>query len=130
MAVTTMSRILAVLSAFALLTACNDTFSPAPNNPTSPGGGLTIVPSSATSQAGQGVLLTATLDDDNGDRISGAEIRWSSNNEAVATVSSTGEVQGRSAGHAVIAASAQGKSQNSFIKVTGKPSKPGSDRQN
>ena len=124
MGVTTMSR-MAVLCAFALFTACSDTFSPPPNIPSSPhGGGLTVVPRAATIQAGQGVLLKATLSDVNGDAISGQEIRWRSNNEAVATVSGTGEVVGRSAGHAVIAASAQGRTESSFIKVTGKPSKP------
>ena len=131
MGVTTLSRMLAVLSAFALLTACNDTFSPPPNNPSSAHGrGLTVVPRAATIQAGQGVLLKATLSDDNGDAIIGQEVSWSSNNEDVATVSGTGEVVGRSAGHAVIAASAQGRTESAFIKVTGRPSKPAPEGEN
>jgi uncharacterized protein YjdB len=131
MGATTMLRTLAVLSAFTLVTACSDTLSPAPSVPSSShGGGLAVVPRAATIQAGQGVLLKATLSDDNGDAINGQEIRWSSNNQAVATVSSTGEVVGRSAGHAVIAASAQGRSENAFIKVTGKPSKPAPEGEN
>jgi uncharacterized protein YjdB len=120
----------ALLAALALLAACNEAFSPAPSVPASQARGLTVVPRSATIQAGQGVLLKATLIDDNGDRISGGTVSWSSNNEAVATVSPDGEVRGRSAGHAVIAASAEGKVESSFIKVTGKPSKPAPEGEN
>jgi uncharacterized protein YjdB len=130
MRVTTMSRMLATLSALALVAACNEAFSPPPSVPSSPpGAGLTVVPRSATIEAGHGVTLKATLRDDNGDIISG-RIRWSSNNEAVAAVTTTGEVLGRSAGHAVIAASADGRTENSFIKVTGKQSKPALPRDN
>jgi uncharacterized protein YjdB len=125
MTVTAKSGMIAVLSALVVLAGCNEAFSPLPNAPSgASGGGLTVVPRSATIHAGQVVALRATLDDINGDRITDAEISWRSDNEAVATVTATGEVLGRAGGRAVIAASAEGKTQTSFIKVTGKPPKP------
>jgi len=58
MSVTTVSRIIAALSAISLLGACNDSFSPLPNDPSFQG--LTVVPRSATLQAGQ-VVATSTI---------------------------------------------------------------------
>ena len=125
MTATTRSGMFAVLSTLAVLAACNEAFSPPPNAPTGvSGGGLTVVPRSAKIEAGQVVVLRATLDDVDGHRIEVGLIRWSSNNDAVAAVTAQGEVRGRTAGHAVIAASAEGKTQTSFIQVTGKPPKP------
>jgi uncharacterized protein YjdB len=122
MSVTTMSRIIAALSAIALLGGCNDSFSPPPSVPSLQG--LTVVPQSATIQAGQVVALKARLIDDNGDQIRGVATSWTSSNEAVATVAASGEVLGRDAGRAIITATAQGKSQTAAIHVLGKPSKP------
>jgi hypothetical protein len=119
---TTMSRIIAALSAITLLGACNDSFSPPPNVPTFEG--LTVVPRSATIQAGQVVALKARLIDANGDPLSGVATSWTSSNEVVATVAATGEVLGRGAGNAIITATAQGKSQTAAIHVLGRPSKP------
>jgi len=81
---TTMSRIIAALSAMTLLAACNDSFSPAPSDPSLQG--LTVVPRSATLQAGQVVALKARLIDEHGDRLDGFVVSWRSNNDAVATV--------------------------------------------
>jgi hypothetical protein len=131
MTVSPKSGMIAVLSALAVLAGCNEAFSPVPNTPPGvSGGGLTVVPRSATIQAGQVVVLRASLDDVNGDRITNEMVSWRSNNEAVAAVTSTGEVLGRTAGHAVIAASAEGKTQTSFIQVTGKPPKPAPKAEN
>jgi hypothetical protein len=131
MGITRKSGIIAVLSALAVLAGCNDAFSPVRNTPSGrSGGGLTVVPRSATIQAGQVVVLIATLDDDNGDRITDGSINWSSSNEAVAAVTAAGEVRGRTAGSALIAASAEGRIQTSSIKVTGKPPKPAPERPN
>lgn len=122
MRVIRMSRILATVSALTLVGACNDAFSPPPNVPTFEG--LTVVPRSATIQAGQVVALKARLIDANGDPLSGVATSWTSSNEVVATVAATGEVLGRGAGRAIITATAQGKSQTAAILVLGKPSKP------
>jgi uncharacterized protein YjdB len=120
----TMSRIIAALSAITLLGACNDSFSPPPNDPSFQG--LTVVPRSATLQAGQVVALKASLIDEHGDRLDGFIVSWKSSNDAVATVASSGEVFGRSVGFAVISASAAGKSQISTIRVLARGQKSGS----
>jgi uncharacterized protein YjdB len=122
MSVTTVSRIIAALSAISLLGACNDSFSPLPNDPSFQG--LTVVPRSATLQAGQVVALKASLTDEHGDRLEGFIVSWKSSNDAVATVASSGEVMGRSAGHAVITASVAGKTQVSTILVLARGQKP------
>jgi uncharacterized protein YjdB len=60
-------------------------------------------------------------------------INWSSTDDAVATVSTTGEVLGRGVGQAIITASALGRSQSATIHVLARkaqsdsdPGKPGS----
>jgi uncharacterized protein YjdB len=121
---TTMSRIIAALSSITLLAACNDSFSPPPSTPTLQG--FTVVPRSATLQAGQVVALKATLIDEYGDRLDGFIVSWRSSNDAVATVANNGEVVGRSVGHAAITASAAGRSQISTIRVLARSQKPGS----
>jgi uncharacterized protein YjdB len=122
MRVTTMSRILATLSALTLAAACNDTTGPSINVPVP--GGISIVPRNATIRSGQVVALKASLIDEHGARLTGVTVRWTSSNDAIATVASTGEVLGRGAGHAVITATAAGKSQISTIKVLAREGKP------
>lgn len=121
MRVITMLRVVVALSALVLAGACNDAFSTPPNVPSTDG--LAVIPRSATIQAGQVVALQARLIDENGDQITGL-VSWTSSNQAVATVAASGEVLGRGAGHATIAASLQGKSQTATILVLAKPSKP------
>jgi uncharacterized protein YjdB len=124
MRVITMSRILAALSAVVLAGACNDAYSPSP--PAAPtGGGITVVPRSATIRPGQIVALKASLTDEFGDRLDGFAMSWKSSNDVVATVASTGEVLGRSEGHVVITASTAGKYQTSTVHVLAKTPKPG-----
>jgi pullulanase len=130
MSVTSVSRNLAIVSALAMLSACNDAYSPTQSSGPSSPTGLTVVPRQATIQAGQVVALKARLSDDNGDQIRGVAITWTSSDEKVATVAATGEVLGRSAGHSTIAASVQGKTQTSFIKVTGRATKPEPEGEN
>jgi hypothetical protein len=72
------------------------------------------------------LLLKATLMDERGDPID-AGISWRSTNEAVAAVSASGAVFAREAGHALITASALGKSQFSTIHVRARPPKPSVD---
>jgi uncharacterized protein YjdB len=124
MSVTTLSRIIAALSAVTLLGACNDSFSPPPNVPSV--SGLTVVPRSATLQSGQVVALKVSLADEHGDRLDGFTVSWRSSNDAVATVASSGEVLGRSVGRAIITASVAGKSQISTIRVLARGQKPDS----
>lgn len=115
------SRALTAL-ALAAAVACDDSTAPSASGGGQPGG-MTVVPSSAAIQAGQTVLLKATLRDEFGDALS-ATFEWRSSNDAVATVARNGEVFARSQGYAIITASSLGKSQISNIRVLPRPGKP------
>lgn len=121
MRATTMSRVAAALAAFTLIGGCNDYTAP-PSEPSTLGG-LTVVPRTATIGSGQVVQLKATMRDEFGDALT-AVISWRSSNDAVASVSNRGDVVGRTAGHAVITASALGKTQISTIRVLSRAPKP------
>lgn len=124
MRVITLSRAVAAFAALTLAAACSDTSGPGGQMGDLSTGGMNIFPRTATIGSGQTVALKATLIDDHGDRLDGVFVSWSSNNDAVATVSATGEVLGRGAGNAVITASALGKSQFSTIRVLARSPKP------
>jgi hypothetical protein len=116
----TMSRVVATLATLSLTAACNDTSGPGGQLGEPGRGGMTVVPRFATIGAGQVIALTARLRDYDGNRIETVTIGWASSNEAVATVSSRGEVMGRAEGRAIITASAQGDAETSTIRVIGK----------
>src|SRR5881628_2050984 len=61
---------------------------------TVPVASVTVSPATASVPAGQGVQLTATLKDANGNTLTGRTVTWSSDNTAVATVSGSGLVSG------------------------------------
>jgi uncharacterized protein YjdB len=118
----TVSRVATALAAFALIGGCTDYTAP-PNEPSTLGG-LTVVPRNATLGAGQVVQLKATMRDEFGDALTGVTVSWRSSDDVVATVSSRGDVLGRTAGRAVITASAIGKTQISTILVLSRAPKP------
>jgi uncharacterized protein YjdB len=122
----TTSRLVTVLVVAAAV-GCTEPFDTPPSDPSQPGVGLTVVPSSATIISGQVLALTATMRDQFGDPLAGVAVKWKSSNEAVATVAANGEVLGRSAGVATVTADAQGKTQTSGIRVLARPPKPNSD---
>lgn len=62
-------------------------------------------------------LLGATVHDAAGNQLSGHSVQWSSNNDAVATVSSSGLVQGKLYGQATITASVEGHAGSGEITV-------------
>jgi hypothetical protein len=125
----TLSRTVAAFAVLTFAAACNDTSGPGGQEENPNTGGMSIVPRNAIIGAGQVVALKATLRDEHGDRLDGV-ITWTSSNDAVATVSGTGEVFGRGAGHAVITASSLGKSQFSTIRVLARSPKPHSGLEN
>ena len=125
MAAISLSRFLTALT-IAAASACSEPFSPPPNTPSLPSG-LTVVPSSATIIAGQVVALKASMRDQFGDPMIGVTVRWTSSNEAVATVAATGEVLGRSVGNVAIVANVAGKTQTSAIHVLARSPKPNVD---
>lgn len=116
----TMSRVVAALAALSFTGACNDTSGPGGQLGEPGRGGMTVVPRFATINAGQLVALTAQLRDGDGNRIETVTIGWASSNEAVATVTSRGEVMGRAEGRAIITASAEGDAETSTIRVVGR----------
>ena len=66
---------------------------------------------------GQTATLTATLTDAGGATITGRTVTWSSNNETVASVSSTGVVTAKAIGSATITAAVEGKSGTASVEV-------------
>ncbi len=82
---------------------------------------IVITPGRATIRAGDQIALSAALDADDG--VLG-EIRWASDNPAVATVAADGTVTGVTTGNAVIRATATADTRiNSTILVTVTPSR-------
>src|SRR5205823_2628224 len=69
---------------------------------TAPVATVTVSPASASVQAGQTQQLTATLNDANGNILTGRTVTWSSNNTTVATVNGSGLVTAKTAGAASI----------------------------
>ncbi|PYP03237.1 MAG: hypothetical protein DMD57_09055 [Gemmatimonadetes bacterium] len=82
---------------------------------------VTVSPASATVQVGQTVQLTATPKDANGNPLTGRMVTWSSSNNSVASVTSSGLVSGGAAGSATITATSEGQSGTASITVTSVP---------
>lgn len=78
---------------------------------------ITLSPSSPTIDPGQSVQLAAVTRAANGETLSGRPIAWTTSNEQVAFVSSTGLVVGARPGTAVITASAEGISATIIVTV-------------
>jgi uncharacterized protein YjdB len=79
---------------------------------------ITVSPSSASVSVGSTQQYTATLRDANGNTLTGRAVAWSSSNETVATVSSSGLVTAVSAGSSTIMASSEGKDGTASLTVT------------
>src|SRR5436190_6586361 len=79
---------------------------------------VSVSPASASVLLTQTVQLTATTLDSTGAVLTGRTVTWSSNNGAVATVTSGGLVTGVAAGTATMTATSEGKSGTSAITVT------------
>jgi hypothetical protein len=78
---------------------------------------VTITPPTATIAPGGTVQLQAATLDAGGATLTGREVAWSSTDNAVATVSSTGLVTGVGGGSATITAGSEGKSGTAAIVV-------------
>jgi len=81
----------------------------------------TVSPASASVTAGTTQQLTATLRDVHGNVLSGRSVIWSSSNNSLATVSSTGLVTAIASGTVTIIATSEGQSGTSSINVTPVP---------
>ena len=126
--VATATVVTAVAFVFA---ACSDVSAPPANDTLAPsfakgGSGrkvksISVSPASATVAAGATVQLTATANPPG----AATTFTWSSSNNAVATVSTSGRVTGVAAGAATISASAGGKTGRSTITVPTSAPPPG-----
>ena len=82
---------------------------------------VTVSPSSANVAITGTVQLTATPKDANGNPLTGRAISWSSSDNTIATVNSSGLVTGVAAGTVTITATSEGKSGTASITVAGAP---------
>jgi serine/threonine-protein kinase len=102
--------------------AADITVRPAPTTPTPPApvAAITVAPDSATLTVGRTISLDATLVDARGATVNG-RASWSSSDPGVASVSTSGQVQGRAPGTAVITAAAEGRTGTAVVKVMAMP---------
>jgi hypothetical protein len=91
---------------------------------TIPVASVAVALASSTLNPGQTTQATATTLDANGSVLSGRAIAWSTNNTAVATVSSAGLVTAVASGNVLIAATSEGKSGNAPLTVQSTPPPP------
>src|SRR5207249_4018058 len=79
---------------------------------------VAVSPASGSVPVGQTLQLTATLQDVNGNPLTGRTVTWTSSNPSVATVSTSGVVTGVTVGAATITAASEGQSGTAAITVT------------
>ncbi|MFL5606534.1 MAG: beta strand repeat-containing protein, partial [Gemmatimonadaceae bacterium] len=79
---------------------------------------VAVQPATASLHVGQTASLSATVTDANGTVVTDRPVAWTSSNNAVATVSTTGIVTALAPGSATITATAEGKSGSSTVTVT------------
>ena len=77
-----------------------------------------VSPESSSVEVGQTLQLTAAPQDSTGHALSGRTVMWTSSDERVATVSSSGRVAALSVGSATITAASEGKRGVATITVT------------
>jgi uncharacterized protein YjdB len=82
---------------------------------------ISVSPSAFSLDVGQTRTLSATARDQFGQTMSGVTFTWSSDNAAVATVSSSGVATGVSVGNATISASSAGITGTSTVNVQPPP---------
>jgi uncharacterized protein YjdB len=94
------------------------------SNATGPGGGaqgITVSPESSAVRVGATTTLNAVAHNASGTPISATSFFWSSSDTAIATVSQSGVVAGRTVGAVQIAASSGGMSGVATVAVVGQP---------
>lgn len=82
---------------------------------------VTVAPPSASIVVGATTQLTATLRDAQGNVLTGRSVTWSSDNGGIASVSTSGLVQGEANGMTTVRATSEGRSGSSQITVTTTP---------
>jgi uncharacterized protein YjdB len=84
-------------------------------------GSVVVTPTTATAVVGGSAQFSASVRDASGAELTGRLVGWSSSDEAVAVVSSTGRVSALKVGTATITASSEGKSGTATVTVTAAP---------
>lgn len=83
----------------------------------SPVATVTVSPEELTLPVGESHQLTATTRDDAGNQLNGRSVTWATTQPAVATVSTTGLVQGVGPGSTTVTATSEGKSGTVAVSV-------------
>ncbi|MES2524449.1 MAG: Ig-like domain-containing protein [Gemmatimonadota bacterium] len=81
-------------------------------------GGIELTPAAATVRTGASLPISASVRDESGNIVNGAQLFWSSSDTSIATVSSAGVVLARSPGSAKVAVSALGVSATATVTVS------------
>ena len=76
-------------------------------------------PANLTVPLSQSAQLTALVDDENGTRLTGRAVQWSSADSTIASVDSAGRVTGRREGFVLITATCEGRSGTANVTVIG-----------
>lgn len=82
---------------------------------------IEVTPATATIVIGGTSQLTATLKDAGGNVLTDRTVAWSSDNDLIASVSTSGLVTSRSVGSATITATVEGKSATAKVTITPVP---------
>jgi hypothetical protein len=121
--------LLAITLASALSSACGDDGN-GDGSPEAPVETVTVTPNPASVQVGATVQLAATLEDANGNALTGRTVTWASGAAGTATVNGSGVVGGVTPGTVTITATSEGKSGSATVTVTApatdEPIPPGS----
>jgi hypothetical protein len=121
--------LLAIILASALSSACGDD-GDGDGSPEAPVETVTVTPNPASVQVGATLQLAATLEDANGNALTGRTVTWASGAAGTATVNGSGVVGGVTPGTVTITATSEGKSGSATVTVTApatdQPIPPGS----
>jgi murein DD-endopeptidase MepM/ murein hydrolase activator NlpD len=115
-----------LLGVFFLVIGCGGSTGPAPAPapappppppPPAPVATVEVTPPSSDRLIGGTVQLTATTKDGSGNTLNGRSVTWSSSDQAVATVSTSGLVTAAAVGNATITAASEGKNGVATVAV-------------
>ena len=112
-------RAFALATSIAVLAACGGGGDPAPTQPTMPPAVGSVAVTLAATQlvAGTTTNATAQVLSTTGTPLAGRSVTWSSGNDAVATISSTGVVSAVAPGTAIITATSEGRTGTATLTV-------------
>jgi uncharacterized protein YjdB len=121
--VTSAGLVRALVTGTATITATSETKSGSTALTVTPAavGSVTVAPLTTTIASGSTGTLVATVKDINGTTVTDRLVTWSSSNDLVATVSSSGVVTGLAAGTATITATSESRTGTATVTITPGP---------